>query len=35
MIQKFEFGFIQFNKIFTKLENPGNAHPYGGQKSNG
>ena len=28
MIQKFEFGFIQFNKIFIQLENPDIAHPY-------
>ena len=28
LIKKFEFGCIQFNKMFIKLENPGIAHPY-------
>ena len=26
MIQKIEFGFIQFNKIFVQLENQGIEH---------
>ena len=25
LIQKFKFGFIQFNKIFIQLENQGNG----------
>ena len=28
MIQKFEFGFIQFKKIFIQLENQGIGHHY-------
>ena len=28
MIQKFEFGFIQFNKIFIQLENQGIEHHF-------
>ena len=27
-IQKFKFGFIQFNKIFNQLENQGIGHHY-------
>ena len=28
LIKKFEFGFIQFNKIFIQLENQGIGHHY-------
>ena len=32
LIQKFQFGFIQFNKIFIQLENQGIEHHYGVMK---
>ena len=34
LIQKFDFGFIQFNKIFIQLENQGIEHQYRGPKKN-